>query len=65
MRKNASILIFVLFMMIVVSLYAILIAIFVKNIINRSGIFHRFEKTYYLAYAGIELELTKTKYHQR
>ncbi len=65
MKKKCSILIFVLFMMIVTSLFAILIAIFLKNILNRWTILYKFEKAYYLAYWGIELELTKIKYHSR
>jgi hypothetical protein len=50
MKKNGSILIFVLFMLAVSSLLALLIVEYVKNILNNSSIYYKFEKSYYLAY---------------
>lgn len=63
MKKNGSILIFVLFMLAVSSLLALLIVEYVKNILNNSSIYYKFEKSYYLAYWWIELELVKIKNH--
>ena len=63
MRKSWSILIFVLFMMIVTSLLALLITQYIRNILNYSSNYYKFEKSYYLAYWWIELELIKIKNH--
>lgn len=63
MKKRWSILILVLFILIVTSLFSLLIFRYLKNIIIRSSIFYKFEKTYWLSFWWIQLEFVKIKYH--
>jgi len=63
MKKNWSILIFVLFILIITSLFSLLVFRYLKNILLRSSTFYKFEKTYWLSFGWIQLEFVKIKYH--
>lgn len=61
--KKGNILFLVLFIMFVSSLLGLLISEYVQNMIKLSSLFSRYYHTYYLAYGGLEVGLTQTKYH--
>lgn len=62
-KKSGHILIIVIFILFLVSFMWLLITKYVKNILLFSTEMHKYFKSYYEAYAGIELTLTQIKNH--
>jgi len=62
-KKSGNILVIVIFILFLVSFMWLLITKYVKNILLFSTEMHKYFKSYYEAYAGIELSLTEVKNH--
>lgn len=58
-----NILIIVLFILFLSALAGLLVTKYVKNILSYSTEIYKYYKTYYIAYGGIELEITKISNH--
>jgi len=65
MKKEykGNILIIVLFILFLSALAGLLVTKYVKNILGYSTEIYKYYKTYYIAYGGIELEITKISNH--
>jgi len=62
--KQASIMILVIVIMIVSSALGLLVMSYVNNMLAISSDYHAFNKAYYLAKAGIEMNLTKVAHRE-
>lgn len=63
MKKKASILIIVLYIMFLSALWSILVTKYINNMLTYSWELAKYYKAYYHAYWGVEIELTKASNH--
>lgn len=62
-KPSASILIVTLFLLIITGLIGVIVMAYIRSMLAFTNRFHDYQKAFYLANAGLELQLVKAKYH--